>query len=61
MKKEFPKAQLLDADSVRVIYLVLDDPELYQEYAAAPKHTGINRRVALKKLFDPTGWLQNLV
>ena len=61
VKKKFPNAQLLDADSVRVIYLVIDDPKLYHEYAVASKDVGITRKVALKKLFDPMGWLQSLV
>ena len=28
-KKEFPRAQLVDAESVRVIFLASDDPKLY--------------------------------
>jgi formate dehydrogenase iron-sulfur subunit len=36
-KAKYPKAQLLDADQVRVIYLVADDPHKYHENAdAAP-------------------------
>ena len=32
---QFPKAQLLDADQVRVIYLVVDDPKKYHKNAIA--------------------------
>lgn len=35
LKAKFPKAQLLDADQVRVIYLVADDPKKYHKNAVA--------------------------
>ncbi len=35
LQKTFPKAKALDADSVRVIYIVTDDPSKYTEYAEA--------------------------
>jgi formate dehydrogenase iron-sulfur subunit len=34
LKKKFPKATALNADDVRVIYIVKKDPALYYEYAA---------------------------
>ena len=34
LKKTFPKAEALNADSVRVIYIVKADPKKYYEYAA---------------------------
>jgi formate dehydrogenase iron-sulfur subunit len=34
LKKNFPKAAALNADDVRVIYIVKDDPKKYSEYAA---------------------------
>lgn len=34
LKKTFPKASALNEDSVRVIYIVKDDPNKYYEYAA---------------------------
>jgi formate dehydrogenase iron-sulfur subunit len=34
LKKIFPKAAALNAEDVRVIYLVTDDPELFWQYAA---------------------------
>ncbi|MEM5787873.1 MAG: 4Fe-4S dicluster domain-containing protein [Syntrophobacteraceae bacterium] len=35
LKAKYPKAQLLDADQVRVIYLVTDDPKKYHKNAIA--------------------------
>ncbi len=35
LKKTHPKAQAIDADSVRVIYIVIDDPEKYAKNAKA--------------------------
>lgn len=35
LKKKYPKAKALDADSVRVIFIVTDDPKKYAEYAEA--------------------------
>lgn len=35
IKAKYPKAQLLDADQVRVIYLVVDDPKKYHKNAVA--------------------------
>lgn len=35
LKAKYPKAQLIDADQVRVIYLVTDDPKKYHKNAIA--------------------------
>lgn len=35
LKKTFPKAAAIDADTVRVIYIVTDDPAKYYQYAAS--------------------------
>jgi len=35
LKKTFPKAQALNAEEVRVIYIVTDDPKKYYKFAAA--------------------------
>ena len=35
LKGVYPKAQAIDADSVRVIFIVSDDPRKYHEYAAS--------------------------
>jgi formate dehydrogenase iron-sulfur subunit len=53
VKKEFPKAQLLDADSVSVIYLVLNDPALYHEFAVAQGPSPMNRADFLAGLTKP--------
>ena len=40
-RKGFNKAQLLNSDSVRVIYLVVDDPTAYHEFAVDEIDVGI--------------------
>jgi len=35
LKITYPKAKAIDADQVRVIYIVTDDPRKYHEHAAA--------------------------
>jgi formate dehydrogenase iron-sulfur subunit len=53
-KKKYPRAQLLDPDSVRVIYLVGDDPNLYHPNAvAALTAFDVNRQVALRRMLRP--------
>lgn len=53
-KKKFPRAALLDPDEVNVIYLAVQDPGLYSEYAVAGiNHGGISRSVALRKMMGP--------
>jgi formate dehydrogenase iron-sulfur subunit len=34
LKKDFPQAQALNVDDVRVVYVVKEDPKKYYEYAA---------------------------
>jgi formate dehydrogenase iron-sulfur subunit len=54
VKKKYPKAKLLDADDVRVIYLVTEKPDLYHKFAVASNSAfDISRQVALKRLFRP--------
>ncbi|MBW1896000.1 MAG: 4Fe-4S dicluster domain-containing protein [Deltaproteobacteria bacterium] len=54
VKKRSPKAQLLDPDDVRVIFLVSEDPKLYHKFAVASNGAfDMTRAVALKKLFRP--------
>ena len=54
VKKNNPKAKLLDADDVRVIYLVTEDPTLYHSFAVASNSAfDISRKVALNKLLRP--------
>ena len=34
VKAEFPKARLIDAEDVNVIYLLAEEPEHYHDFAA---------------------------
>ncbi|MBA4394597.1 MAG: formate dehydrogenase [Desulfobacca sp.] len=52
VKGKFPKASLLDADDVRVIYLITDDRTKYHRFASADE-MGITRTMALRKLLKP--------
>jgi formate dehydrogenase iron-sulfur subunit len=52
-KKGYKKAQLLDADSIRAIFLVVDDPSIYHKFSVAQNDVGISRKLALRKLFRP--------
>jgi formate dehydrogenase iron-sulfur subunit len=53
VQKEFPKAQLLDADSTNVIFLVLNDPEMYHEHAVAAGPSPLTRKSLLAKGVSP--------
>ena len=54
VQKTNPKAQLLDPDDVRVIFLVTEDPKLYHKFAMASNSAfDMTRAVALKRLFRP--------
>ena len=53
LKAEYPKAQLLNAEDVRTIFLVIDDSEKYYEFAKNHDPLGITRLVAMKKLIRP--------
>ena len=58
-RKKFPKAQLLDPDDVRVIYLVGHEPTLYHSNAvAAASAFDVNRQIALRRMLRP---LTNIV
>ncbi len=63
VKKKKPKALLIDADDVNVIYLVTEAPGSYFEnaMAAAGSKRGITRQVALRRMFKPlTGIVKQL-
>ena len=61
-RKKHPKAQLLDQDSVRVIYLVAYDPLLYHVNAIASTNAfDVTRQVALRRMVRPlTGLLSRM-
>ena len=52
-KKGLKKAQLLDADSINAIFLVVDDPLVYHKFSVAQNNVGISRKLALRKLMKP--------
>jgi formate dehydrogenase iron-sulfur subunit len=53
VKAKYPKAQLLNAEIVRTVYLVIDDPQKYHKFASAEKAGEITRIAAIKKLIRP--------
>ena len=54
LKASKPEAQLLDADTINVIYLVTEDPAFYHENAvAAYSPSGMTRQMALRRMFSP--------
>jgi formate dehydrogenase iron-sulfur subunit len=54
VQKTRPKAKLLDAKDVRVIFLVAEEPQLYHNFAVASREAfDITRAVALKRLVKP--------
>ncbi|MEW6068117.1 MAG: 4Fe-4S dicluster domain-containing protein [Nitrospirota bacterium] len=50
VKPIYPKAQLLNHDFVRIIFLVIDEPIKYHKFAEAPNITEIVKFVSAKKL-----------
>jgi formate dehydrogenase iron-sulfur subunit len=50
LKPNYSKAQLLDADQIRVIYLVVDDPKKYWKNSIASLNHGIVHRLAARFL-----------
>ena len=53
VKKEFPKAQIVDAPYVSVVFLVLDDPALYHDHAVAYGPGALTRQQWLAQLGRP--------
>lgn len=54
VKNKYPKATLLDADDIQVVYMVAFDPGLYHDYAVASNNDfDITRHVALRKMLRP--------
>jgi formate dehydrogenase iron-sulfur subunit len=49
VKGKYPKAEILDAEDVRVIYLVLEDRQKYYPFAFKDD-AGLSRQAALRKL-----------
>lgn len=59
LKAKYPKAQLLDAEMVRTIFLVVDDPAKYHKFAIAENAFGITRLAAMKRMVRPLASLSN--
>lgn len=53
IKSVYPKAQLLNEEAVRTIFLVADDPQKYHKFASAKEDAGLTRLAAIKKLMQP--------
>ncbi|RZB34689.1 MAG: formate dehydrogenase iron-sulfur subunit [Desulfobacteraceae bacterium Eth-SRB1] len=53
LKREYPKAQLVDEDDVNVIYLITEKPEFYHDFVLAQGFGAITRKAALAKLVSP--------
>jgi len=53
LKATYPKAQLLGADYLRTIFLVVDDPQKYHKFALVEDAIGITRIAAIKMLIKP--------
>ena len=54
VRRKYPQAQLLDADTVSVVYLTLFDPLLYHEFSIAFNTSfGVTRQAALRRMFRP--------
>jgi len=60
VKATNPKAQILNAESVRTIFLVADDPKKYHEFAQASDPGGITRSAALRHMMQPVLKLSRL-
>ena len=57
LKGKYPKAQLLDADQIRVVFLVVDDPAKYHKFAVASADIGVSRKLALRRMLKPAAGL----
>jgi len=53
LKTQYPQAQIIDAEEIRVIYLVVDDPRKYWKSAIASLDSDISRKLALGRILKP--------
>jgi formate dehydrogenase iron-sulfur subunit len=61
VKDLYKEAMLANADDVRTIYLLGDDPKKYHKFAVAENTIGITRKVALKRLLSPLRSLNRMI
>jgi len=52
-KGKYKEVSLANADDVRVIYLLVDEPKKYHKFAVAENTIGITRKMALKRILKP--------
>ena len=57
VKAKYPKAQLLDSDQVRTVFLVVDDPAKYHKKAVASASPQTTRRLAARPVSKPVAGL----
>jgi len=50
LRQRHPKARLLDEESVRTIFIVMDAPSCYHKNATANPNRGMDRKLALRRL-----------
>jgi formate dehydrogenase iron-sulfur subunit len=53
LKSFYKEAMLANAEDIRAIYLLVDDPRKYHKFAVAENTIGITRKIALKHLLQP--------
>lgn len=61
LKKRYPEAQLVDEETVNVIYLITDKPAAYHDFVVGQNSIEITRKAALAKLLLPLNPLQSLM
>ena len=61
VKGTYKDAMLANAEDVRIVYLLVDDPKKYHKFAVAENSIGITRKMALKRLFHPLAGLRDLM
>jgi formate dehydrogenase iron-sulfur subunit len=60
VKKVYRDALLANADDIRAIFLLIDDPKKYYKFAVAENTIGITRKMALKRLLSPLRGLNRM-
>jgi formate dehydrogenase iron-sulfur subunit len=61
VKKLYKEAMLANPQDTRAIYLLVDDPKKYHKFAVAENITGMTRKMALKRLFQPLSGLRHMI
>jgi formate dehydrogenase iron-sulfur subunit len=61
VKKIYRRASLVNPEAVKVIFLLKDYPEKYQQFAAMNHAKGITREMALRRLLHPVTRVGNMI